>query len=209
MKRAQAWIEGLRRTGIARFDELPGGAGARHYWRVSFEDGTSAVLMHALPEDPAILPPGLRSAPDEIPFVAMTAFLAQRGLPVPEIYAVDYDERWILLEDLGNTHLCDLPETSLVPRLREAVRLIARLHRATPEGELPFRRLFDREWIAFELQTFVEHGLRGSETGTLREALDALAGAIEVLPRVVCLRDYQSQNLMIDARERLRILDYQ
>ncbi len=209
MEGARAWLEREHGAAVRELVPLRGGAGARRYWRAVFADGARAVLMHALPEDPAILPPALRAQPVAIPFVEVSAFLASQGLPVPRIFAVDTAERWVLLEDLGETHLLDLPPHERSVRLREAVELLARVHQ-TPRGDaLPFQRAFDVEWVRFELRTFAEHGLAPSWHAALAPELDALARAISALPRVLCLRDYQSQNLMIDASGRLRVLDYQ
>jgi len=139
----------------------------------------------------------------------VSAFLARHGLPIPRILAVDTRERWVLLEDLGDTHLLDLPAGERSARLREAVELLARVHSIAREDALPFQREFDVDWVRFELRTFAEHGLEPRWHDALGPELDALARAIAALPRVLCLRDYQSQNLMIDAAGRLRLLDYQ
>jgi hypothetical protein len=165
--------------------------------------------MHAVPEDPAILPPALRAETGSIPFVEVTAFLARHDLPVPRILAVDTAERWVLLEDLGDTHLLDLPPRERRLRLGEAADLLARVHAIAREDALPFRRVFDAEWVRFELRTFAEHGLDPRWHAALAPELDALAHSVAELPRVLCLRDYQSQNLMIDRAARLRLLDYQ
>jgi aminoglycoside/choline kinase family phosphotransferase len=209
MERARAWLERERASALRELVPLPGGAGARRYWRAVFADGSHAVLMHALPEDPAILPPALRAQAAAIPFVDVSAFLARHDLPIPDIFAVDTAERWVLLEDLGDTHLLDLPAHERGARLREAIDLLARVHAIAPDGALPFQRAFDVEWVRFELRTFAEHGLDSRWHDALGPELDALARAIAELPRVLCLRDYQSQNLMIDAAGKLRLLDYQ
>ena len=209
MERVRAWVEREYGSALRELVPLPGGAGARRYWRASFTDGARAVLMHAVPEDPAILPPALRAETGSIPFVEVSAFLARHGLPVPRILAVDTAGRWVLLEDLGDTHLLDLPERERGLRLREAIDLLARVHAIAREDVLPFRRAFDAEWARFELRTFAEHGLEPRWHAALAPELDALAHAVAALPRVLCLRDYQSQNLMIDSAGRLRLLDYQ
>jgi len=210
MERARAWLESARKRALVELVALPGGGGARRYHRARFADGSSAVLMHALPEDPAILPPQLRASAGEIPFLDVTALLARHGLPVPEIYAVERAERWVLLEDLGDQHLLDLAPAERARRHREAVAVLARVHALPREGSLPFRRCFDEEWVRFELRTFVEHGVADDALRRpLDRELDALARAVAALPRVLALRDYQSQNLMIDPRGRLRLLDYQ
>jgi hypothetical protein len=209
MERARAWIETARGRPLVELVSIPGGAGARRYYRARFADGTSAILMHALPEDPSILVPALRAEVDSIPFLEVSEFLARHGVPVPEIYAVLRSERWVLLEDLGDTHLLDLAKPERAKRLREAIDLLARVHAIAREDALPFRREFDAEWVRFELRTFAEHGLPERFHRALAPELDALARAIAALPRVLSLRDYQSQNLLVDPRGRLRVLDYQ
>ena len=189
---------------------LRGGAGRRRYWRVLLANERTAVLMHACPEDAAILPPALRDAGVPIPFVPVTDFLRSHGLPVPDLYGVREGERWVLLEDLGDRHLSDLDATSLRERRREAVELLARAH-AIPRdaGALPFRRRFDAEWVSFELDLFLDRLASRPFYEELRQAFVGLACAISELPTTLCLRDYQSHNLMIDPRDRLRVLDYQ
>jgi aminoglycoside/choline kinase family phosphotransferase len=209
MDRARAWLERQRGSALVEQVALQGGMGARRYWRLRFANGASAVLMHAVPEEPAILPPALRAERGGIPFVEVTALLRRHGLPAPEIYAVEAQERWVLLEDLGDRHLLDLTPGELERRLLEAGELLARVHALPREDALPFRRVFDAEWVRFELRTFAEHGLAPRWHAALAPELDRLAEAVEALPRVLCLRDYQSQNLMIDAHGRLRVLDYQ
>ena len=165
--------------------------------------------MHALPERPEIVPPGLRDPGPVIPFVAVSDYLGRHGIPVPEIYAVESGQRWILLEDLGDLHLRDLDPGARNERLGEAVRLLAKLHELLPEDELPFRREFDAAWIRFELQTFADELPSGAPRAELESELERLVKAVSQLPRRLCLRDYQSENLMIDSTGRLRVIDYQ
>ncbi|HXX47516.1 MAG TPA: phosphotransferase [Myxococcota bacterium] len=210
MERARAWIETVLGRAPAELVPMPGGAGARRYWRVRFAGAASAVLMHAVREDPAILPPALRGeAAAALPFVEVTELLARHGVPVPKIFAVEPVERWILLEDLGDVRLLDLAPAERSERLRETIDLLARIHVLPREDALPFRRQFDAEWVRFELRTFAEHGLLERVRAELAGELDAFARAVAALPRGLALRDVQSQNLMVDPRGRLRVIDYQ
>jgi aminoglycoside/choline kinase family phosphotransferase len=210
MDLATRWVERAFGSAIRELTPLPGGAGARRYWRALGVDGGSAILMHAVSEDPHILPPALRATPSRpLPFVAVTELLARHGLPVPEIFDVDEDARWVLLEDLGDRHLSDLPRAEQAVRQAEAVEVLAAAHAIPPCDALPFRRRFDEEWILFELDHFLEYAVAPTLRTALRSELVALARCIARLPSVLCLRDFQSQNLMIDPQDRLRILDYQ
>ncbi len=202
------WIGELRGELPRALDALPGGAGARRYWRVRFERAPSAVLMHALPEDAHILPPALRRATDDLPFLIVSALLERHGLPVPARLGVHPSRRWVLLEDLGDRRLCDLAPDAQRGRRREAIELLVRTHGIPPDSSLSFQRYFDFEWILFELALFLDE-LAPELRAPLDPEVKALARRIEALPRVLCLRDYQSQNLMIDPQGRLRILDYQ
>jgi aminoglycoside/choline kinase family phosphotransferase len=210
MEIARPWVEGSLRERIAEIVPLLGGAGARRYWRVRLEGGRSVVLMHALPEDPRILPPALRrTAPEAIPFLEVTGLLAAHGLPVPAIYAVERAQRWVLLEDLGDRHLLDLPAAEQGVWHERAIDLLARAHAIAPSEALPFRRSFDEEWVQFELRHFSEHALAATPRRALAPLLQELARRIARLPGVLCLRDYQSHNLMIDPAGNLRVIDYQ
>ena len=206
----RAWIGQTRGSPLRGLTALPGGAGRRRYWRAELADGDRCILMHACPEDPAILPPALRAPRVEIPFVHVTELLARHGIPVPEIYAVMVDERYVLLEDLGDRHLVDLPVDERAARQRDAIDLLVRLHAIPPEAEcLPFERRFDAEWIDFELGLFLEQVPASSPREALERELSALARAIAELPTCLCHRDYQSHNLLIDPAGALRVIDYQ
>lgn len=206
------WIETIRGP-VRSLERLPGGAGRRSYWRAVHADGRTSVLMHAVSEDPSILPPALRTALDvpvhDGPFVQITRLLEKNGVPVPAIYATQDEEAWILLEDLGDCHLLDLNDAERVARCGELLELLARVHGIEKGGELPFRRCFDETWIGFELRLFMDcigdHALREE----LSVGLAQLAREISELPRVLCLRDLQSQNVLIDANGALRLIDYQ
>jgi aminoglycoside/choline kinase family phosphotransferase len=212
---ARAWIE-AERGPVTALEPLRGGAGRRRYWRVrhpDHPDGGTSVLVHAAPEDPSILPPALRADVElplhDSPFVRITRLLEANAIPVPRIHALDDKRDWMLLEDLGERHLLDLGATERQTRCLELVELLARVHAIAECDALPFRRAFDAEWVGFELRLFLERVSDPRLREELAGAFDALASAIAALPRVLCLRDVQSQNVMIDARGALRLIDYQ
>ena len=205
----RTWIEACHAVAVVSLVPIKGGAGARRYARVHFADGSSAMWMHALPENQEILPPTLRGPVEEIPFATVSRLLADHGLPVPQVFAVHHDERWILLEDLGDLHVCDLPHDQRLVRQKEAIGLLSRVH-TIPWGDgLPFSRRFDEEWIGFELEHFVTYAVKKTSRSSLRSGLEELGRQIARLPQTLCLRDYHSQNLMVDSNGELRLIDYQ
>jgi hypothetical protein len=209
MPSGRDWVERVTDARVCELLAIPGGAGRREYFRVRLADGSTRILMHAAPEDEAILPPALRRRRDRLDFIEITRMLAGHGVPVPEIHAAEPARRWVLLEDLGDRHVADLEGEELRDRLQEAARLLARVHLIPKASGFPFDRAFDREWICFELEHFIEHGGPRALPAEIRPAVAEIAERTAELPRVLCLRDYQSRNLMIDPAGRLRVLDYQ
>ena len=209
---ARPWIEAARGR-VDSIVALRGGAGRRRYWRATHADGGTSVLMHAVSENPKILPPALRAdvggPVHASPFVQITRLLDQHGIPVPRIYALDDAHDWILLEDLGDRHLLDLSAAERHERSLELIDLLARVHAIARSDALPFRRRFDAEWIGFELRLFLEWVGDAGLHAELGCAFARLAEAIASLPGVLCLRDLQSQNVLIDAGGALRLIDYQ
>lgn len=208
---ARSWLE-RQRGPLASFDAMQGGAGARRYWRARFRDGTSAVFMLARGEDPRILPPAMRGLVPDRTFLEVRELLERASIPVPSVYAVEPSGPWILLEDLGDTRLCDLPPDTRAHRHREAIDLLTRIHAIAPAPgapALPFRRAFDVEWVGFELALFLDQPMKPETRAGLAEGFRTLAEHIAAMPRVLCARDYQSQNLMVDGEGRLRLLDFQ
>jgi N-acetylmuramate 1-kinase len=209
---ARAWLE-RQRGPLVSLDAMQGGAGARRYWRARFRDGESAVFMLARAEDPRILPPAMRGLVPDQTFLEVRELLERSAIPVPAVYAAEPSGPWILLEDLGDIRLCDLPAGERAERHREAIDLLSRIHALEPAPgaplALPFRRCFDAEWVGFELALFQNQPMKPETRAALAEGFRALAGHIAAMPRVLCVRDYQSQNLMVDGQGRLRLLDFQ
>ena len=205
---AQAWVESIEASPVLDCETLAGGAGRRRYWRLRLGTARTLILMWARNEDPAILPPALRDQNAGEAFAELTEIFGGAGIPVPELHAFERGRSWLLLEDLGGCHLLDLDGPEQTAARDAAIDLLARFHQLElPPEARPCRRAFDREWVLFELQLFADRTQQRSRV--LQNALDQLALAIEALGRCVCMRDFQSHNLMLDAHGRLRVIDYQ
>jgi len=76
---------------------------------------------------------------------------------------------------------------------------------------------FDTEKLNWELDffkthyfdTYLKHPLSPSEDAKLAKEFAELAGELESYASVLCHRDFHAANLMLDSRDRMRIIDHQ
>src|SRR6185369_11503203 len=145
--------------------------------------------------------------------------------PVPEIYAVDGNAGIIVQEDLGDRqlfHIYDDESEDLCDEYKEkAIVLIAKIQKATAHAyetqSISSRLAFDEPKLSWELDFFFEHyfgslrgeTLRHAEVAELKVELNDIAAELAAVPRVLCHRDYHASNLMIDPKNRLRVVDHQ
>ncbi len=156
-------------------------------------------------------------------FIAIGKVLAANGIPVPRIFAVSEDEKHQLLEDLGNTSLFDLLQSTgdaaqLKPLYRQAIDTIVAIQSRVSPG-------FDFEICypvqAFTLKSFywdlcyfkycfLRIGGHHFNEVALEEDFDGMVG--ELLSyrgmQVLVHRDFQSRNLMVH-NGRMYTIDFQ
>jgi aminoglycoside/choline kinase family phosphotransferase len=76
---------------------------------------------------------------------------------------------------------------------------------------------FDEAKLAWELNYFFEHyfvslrgeTLRHGEAAELKVELNDIAAELAACPRVLCHRDYHGANLLVDDKNRIRVVDHQ
>jgi N-acetylmuramate 1-kinase len=103
----------------------------------------------------------------------------------------------------------------------QAISLIAQIQAATPRAyelnSIASRLAFDEAKLSWELGFFLEHyfgSLRGEQlshgvAAELKVELNDIAAELSARPRFLCHRDYHAANLIVDGRNRLRIVDHQ
>lgn len=184
-------------------------ASFRRYFRVQI-DGVSRIVMDAPP-----------THEESRGFVALAAHLREAGLKAPEVFAADFEQGFVLLEDLGDTHFlarlgnADFADNLYASALNALVQIQTRVD---CEGLPDFvETCFERELGLFTdwlLERWL--GIR-TDSGMLATGLDNLSallrrGLVEQ-PKVFVHRDYHSRNLMapVDpaADPRPGILDFQ
>jgi len=214
-----------RHCGDARVALLPPHASSRRYARVHV--GQRSEILQLLPAEDA--------APDEVgaavshaiedtPFVVVGRWLAELGVSVPKILAVDSAENAIWMEDVGTVDLDAYVQQHPHERASAYARAVDNLldfqrktSAAADVPEIVRGRRFDAALLHWELEHYVEWRL-GAQLGvrvstaqatTLRRGFEALVERITSMPNVVMHRDAQSHNIMVLPDGAMCWLDFQ
>ena len=183
-------------------------ASFRSYWRVR-TDANTQIVMDAPPELENIKP-----------WVDVGQRLQRIGLHTPHVFAVDYKQGFILMEDFGDrTYLPELQASSDAPAHVDALygdaldALLTMQTQVSADG-LP---AFDESFIRLELELmpawFLERHLGCTlscdDWDVVEAAFSFLIAALRAQPQVFMHRDFHSRNLMIVARNNPGIIDFQ
>ena len=192
-----------------RLEWITGHAGERRFVRL-IQGERRAVLMRTPLDDP-----------DHERFLAVAAFLYDRGLGAPAILAHDHQQRTVLLEDLGEGTLQSLvvaiPDRAadlydrVLDRLADLQTFGAEARALCPQA---WDRPFDAAHLRWETDYFRERflvghlGLERNDLTDLTPEFDALAAACLAQPRTLVHRDFQSQNILMKDGM-VRLVDFQ
>ena len=204
----QDWVETfLPDSFVVRGDlsilPLNGDAGFRHYFRANTEPSLIAVSA----------PPEHENNPG---FVSVALLLKQHGIHTPTIFAVDYQQGFLLLEDFGDRLLLPhlLPDT--VDRFYDAAETVLLKIQQIPltPDLLPD---YSRQPLLDEMNLFPEWfltqllgvDLQPSDHDLLNETMAILVDSALEQPQVLVHRDFHSRNLMLLADEEIGVIDFQ
>jgi N-acetylmuramate 1-kinase len=212
-ERLSKFLEGLDINGKQVVPLTPD-ASTRNYFRIPWKNGKAVAAVYPEPFDPEFHP-----------YLDVTRLFLESSIPVPEIYAVDGERGVIIQEDLGDLQLFRVykaaPEDECDEYKERAVNLIAQIQKATgaayEKQSIASRLAFDEAKLSWELDFFLEHyfgslrkeALRHSEAAELKAELNDVSAELAARPRVLCHRDFHAANLMVDGKQRLRIVDHQ
>ena len=197
---AAGWGDAQRRF-------LAGDASDRSYDRLT-RGAESAVLMDA--------PPG--KGDDTATFAAIAAHLAELGLSPPRILAADHANGFLLLEDLGDglvARLVAADPAMEAPLYEAATDVLLELHRHPAPAGLP--DLTAQDWadaaaFAFDWYAFAATGTAPDSRDFRTVLADAMTTHADG-PRVMILRDYHAENLLLlperQGVARVGLLDFQ
>jgi aminoglycoside/choline kinase family phosphotransferase len=182
-------------------------ASFRRYFRVTLPDLSTRIVMDAPPEHE-----------DCRPFIKVAALLREAGVHVPEVYAQDLAQGFLLLSDLGDTTYLEALDATTAPALyRDANLALIAIQLASRPGVLPE---YDRALLSRELDLFPDWyvarhlgiTLDEGQQATLRSVFARILDNNLAQPQVFVHRDYHSRNLMVRAGgypENPGIIDFQ
>jgi aminoglycoside/choline kinase family phosphotransferase len=203
---------GLSESIAIRLSPLQGRGSDRTFSRLKWSRKNSAILIHY---DPKRI--------ENTYYADIASFLSQINVPAPRLIRHDPTLCLILMEDLGETDLWSLRETSrkaLQDFYQKTLIIVHRLH-SFPEKDFPSGRVrlmgdFDPELYRWERDYFLDHFVRNvcrielelSFTKELEVELSGLAERLTESKRSLVHRDLQSQNVMIRDGEPF-LIDFQ
>ncbi len=166
-------------------------ASFRRYFRVSLE-GRTLIVMDAPPEHENCAP-----------FIHVAQLFRAAGVHVPEIFAQDTQQGFLLLSDLGGaTYLDQLNEQNADTLYRAANSALIQIQLASQPHDLPpyDEALLLREMRLFPDWYITQHlklSLSPAQSETLEQAFQSILQNVLAQPRVYVHRDYHSRNLML------------
>lgn len=222
----------LLNESVTETKKLFGDASYRTYFRIVTESSKTFVLM-AMPEGKMSVSEeitNLKEKPAELPYINVQKYLASLELPVPTIVHFSEKDRWLILEDLGDTKLWDVvAKASPKERLRwykKAIDLLIELQNKTfsdlntsrmkSPDTLPciaVLRSFDAALFNWEFDHFWEYYIQNKsqiqkDEKIFKNETRKITKELCKLPQSFTHRDYQSRNLMVQG-DRLIIIDFQ
>ncbi|BCK86291.1 N-acetylmuramate/N-acetylglucosamine kinase [Sideroxyarcus emersonii] len=202
-KQLADWLSGLFPNETFTIAPASADASFRRYFRATFADGSTKVIMDAPPQHE-----------DCRPFLHIGKLFEEAGTHVPHVYAQDLAQGFLLLSDLGNTtYLQALTDASAPKLYAEATDALIRIQLASKKDELP---PYDEPLLRRELNLFPEWyiakhlgvTLSEKQQAKLEEVFERILANNLAQPRVYVHRDYHSRNLML-ADPNPGILDFQ
>ncbi len=201
-----AWLHDELRLTVESVVPASADASFRRYFRVKLPANT-LIAMDAPPD-----------REDSAPFVRVGRALAAIGVPVPQILETDLERGFLLLSDLGSTHLLGTLKAGADPDRAYAPAAAALLTMQVSGGdaarELPpyDAALLRREMDLFPTWFLDRHlgvPVDAAIEGVLQRAASRLVESAAEQAQVFVHRDYHSRNLMLPASDTVGVIDFQ
>jgi len=177
-------------------------ASFRSYYRLTLAND-SRIIMDAPPESENI-----------IPFIDIAGLLSKESVHTPEIYHVNLEDGFMMLEDLGNlSYLEALKQGDADKLYNDAFATLVKIqnadHQSLPDYD---QTLLQQETDLFQEWFLGKHlgiSLSKIQQHTLTNTCNALFDSALEQPTVFVHRDFHSRNLMVTARDNPGVIDFQ
>lgn len=199
----------------ARRNNIPADWSSRYYIRL--DEGTNKAILLVSPPDHDPKSVAGHKLGD---LIMINMYLADLGLSVPNILAMDEGLGLVLMEDFGTNGMEKLPEKQKPQAYEEATRLLCRLRVQDVPDRLRLIDYYDGHVyraLSFLPEFYIEHVTGTAQTDQdikdYTALWDSLRDALPPCPRCFTHIDYMAENLIwLDDREgvnRIGVLDYQ
>lgn len=191
LQQIHAWLDQILAGKHYELTVASADASFRRYFRVTLADGSSRIVMDAPPDHE-----------DCHPFLHVGELFRAAGAHVPEVFAHDLQQGFLLLSDLGKTtYLSALNAGNADALYADALGALAAIQQASQPGKLPE---YDRTILLRELMLFPEwyiarhKGMTLSETEaqSLQQVFETIMAVNLAEPKVFVHRDFHCRNLM-------------
>lgn len=203
------WLNTVTTIQHENFKLISGDASFRRYFRCTTEN----QIFIAVDSPP--------QTEDNALFCALANTLAQCNVTVPAVISANVNEGFLLLSDLGKTHLSDIitqqnAKALYTESLDELVK--ARGVNATTLGPIP---AYDHKQVIFELSifsewlinTYLKITLTEAENNLIQTAFGFITAIFMQQPTHFVHRDYHSRNIMLtttpEKQNQIAIIDFQ
>lgn len=194
-KQLTDWLSGLYPNETFTLAPASADASFRRYFRATFANGGTKVVMDAPPQHE-----------DCKPFLHVGRLFEEAGAHVPHIYAQDLEQGFLLLSDLGNTTYLQAMNGMGTANAKvlygAATEALIKIQLASKANELP---PYDETLLRRELNLFPEWyiakhlgvTLSPKQQAKLEEVFQRILRNNLAQPQVYVHRDYHSRNLMV------------
>lgn len=201
MEKIEAWLEDISCEG--KLEPASSDASFRKYYRLN--DGIqSSIIMDASLQKESLEP-----------FVDIAFRLRDAKVDVPKVLVQNREEGYLMLEDMGSTHLLEtIDESNFIQFYDKAIDTIVKMQGAETEGLPAYDAAFLRAEMDLMQEWYLEKYLDKTLTEEQQENLDKILNNIteEILAQpqgYFVHRDFHSRNIMLSRHDEIIVIDFQ
>ncbi len=187
-----------------KFEVVSDDASYRKYYRIILPNNKTFIIMDSSMQVESIYP-----------FIDISVRLLKAKVQIPRVYSQNLEQGYLLLEDLGSTHLIDILNNNSYKLLyMKSIHEILKMQEANTNGLEPY----DEEFLMFEMRLMQEWyldkylwiTLDDEEQSALDSVLELIKDEVLSQPQGYFVhRDFHSRNIMFAGRGKVSVIDYQ